>query len=64
MKTIEEVIDKMKNYYKLKTNKMHERDNDDITIAFCDGVIQSLGWAYDLPYWDMDSIGGKNERIL
>lgn len=61
MKTIEEVIKKMKHYHEMRTNKLYEGGNDDVTIAFCDGVIQSLGWAYGLPYWDMEALNGRKD---
>ena len=51
MKTIEEVVEKMKHYHTKLTIANNEQ-----TIAFCEGVIQALGWAYDLPYWDMESL--------
>lgn len=59
MKTIEEVVEKMQHYDRMKTNKLNEGGNDDVGIAFCDGVIQSLGWAYGLPYWDMEALNEK-----
>ena len=56
MKTIEEVIDKMKHYHTKLTITNNEQ-----TIAFCEGVIQSLGWAYNLPYWDMEVLNGRKD---
>lgn len=57
MKTIEEVIDKMKYYNRIKNTPNIAGD----TQAFCDGVIQSLGWAYNLPYWDMEALNGRKD---
>ena len=54
MKTIEEVIEKMKHYHQMRSNVDNEQ-----TIAFCDGVIQSLGWAYNLPYYDVATLWGE-----
>lgn len=54
MKTLEEVIDRMKHYDRMRSNVDNEQ-----TIAFCEGVIQALGWAYNLPYWDMEALNGR-----
>lgn len=56
MKTIEEVVDKIKHYDRIKNNPNIAGDTQK---AFCEGVIQALGWAYNLPYWDMEALNEK-----
>lgn len=58
MKTLEEVIDKMKHYDTIKNNP---NIADDTQKAFCEGVIQALGWAYNLPYWDMEALNRRKD---
>lgn len=53
MKTIEEVIDKMKHYDEMRKNNKNPQ--------FCEGVIHALGWAYNLPYWDMEALNGRKD---